>query len=56
MAAVKACVDAITGKISPEQFREILLRAANKAGIAALTVVYQGLEHGGPDQPSQVRN
>ncbi len=31
VAAVKACVDAITGNISPEQFREILLRAANEA-------------------------
>lgn len=56
VAAVKACVDAITGKISPDQFREILLRAANEAGIAALTVVYHGLEQGQSNQPSQVRN
>ncbi|MGO7658913.1 DUF982 domain-containing protein [Rhizobium ruizarguesonis] len=39
MAAVKACVDAISGQIAPEQFREALLRAADEAGIAALTVV-----------------
>ncbi|TBD04775.1 DUF982 domain-containing protein [Rhizobium leguminosarum] len=41
VAAVKACVDAISGKIAPEQFREALLRAADEAGIAALTVVHQ---------------
>ncbi|MDF0700455.1 DUF982 domain-containing protein [Rhizobium sp. MC63] len=39
IAAVKACVDAISGQIAPEQFREALLRAADEAGIAALTVV-----------------
>ncbi|MBY3432665.1 DUF982 domain-containing protein [Rhizobium laguerreae] len=39
VAAVKACVDAISGKITPEQFRQALLRAADEAGIAALTVV-----------------
>ncbi|MBX5213977.1 DUF982 domain-containing protein [Rhizobium sp. NLR10a] len=39
VAAVKACVDAISGRIAPEQFREALLRAADAAGIAALTVV-----------------
>ncbi|UWU29164.1 DUF982 domain-containing protein [Rhizobium sp. WSM1274] len=39
VAAVKACVDAISGQIAPEQFREALLRAADEAGIAALTVV-----------------
>ncbi|MGO6817703.1 DUF982 domain-containing protein [Rhizobium leguminosarum] len=39
IAAVKACVDAISGQIPPEQFREALLRAADEAGIAALTVV-----------------
>ncbi|MBB3657774.1 hypothetical protein FHX15_003016 [Rhizobium sp. BK650] len=53
VAAVKACVDAITGKISPEHFRKILLRAANEAGIAALAVVHQGLEAGQLAQPSQ---
>ncbi|MBY5416092.1 MULTISPECIES: DUF982 domain-containing protein [Rhizobium] len=41
VAAVKACVDAISGQIAPEQFREALLRAADEAGIAALTVVHQ---------------
>ncbi|TBD43422.1 MULTISPECIES: DUF982 domain-containing protein [Rhizobium] len=39
VAAVKACVDAISGQIAPEKFREALLRAADEAGIAALTVV-----------------
>ena len=55
VAAVKASVDAITGKITPEQFREILLRAANEAGIAALAVVHHGLEQRQPDQASQRR-
>jgi len=41
VAAVKACVDAINGQIGPEQFRKALLRAADEAGIAALTVVHR---------------
>ncbi|MBB2791855.1 UNVERIFIED_ORG: hypothetical protein GGD59_006691 [Rhizobium esperanzae] len=41
VAAVKACVDAISGKIAPEEFRELLLRAADEAGITVLTVVPQ---------------
>jgi hypothetical protein len=41
VAAVKACVDAISGEIAPEQFRAALLRAADEAGIAALTVVHR---------------
>jgi hypothetical protein len=41
VAAVKACVDAISGQIAPEQFREALLRAADEAGIAVLTVVHR---------------
>ncbi|WSH19076.1 DUF982 domain-containing protein [Rhizobium ruizarguesonis] len=40
VAAVKACVDAMSGQIGPEQFREAFLRAADEAGIAALTVVH----------------
>lgn len=40
VAAVKACVDVISEQIAPEQFREALLRAADEAGIAALTVVH----------------
>ncbi|WP_245384572.1 DUF982 domain-containing protein [Rhizobium leguminosarum] len=39
VTAVKACVDAISGQIAPEQFRDAFLRAADEAGIAALTVV-----------------
>lgn len=39
VTAVKACVDAISGHIAPEQFRDTFLRAADEAGIAAITVV-----------------
>ncbi|MGR9268133.1 DUF982 domain-containing protein [Rhizobium leguminosarum] len=41
VTAVKACVDAISGQIAPEQFRDAFLRAADEAGIAALTIVYR---------------
>ncbi|ACE94930.1 hypothetical protein AMC90_PA00020 (plasmid) [Rhizobium phaseoli] len=41
VSAVKACVDAISGQIAPEQFREAFLRAADEAGIAAITVVHR---------------
>ncbi|ANL38307.1 DUF982 domain-containing protein [Rhizobium phaseoli] len=40
VSAVKACVDAISGQIAPEQFREAFLRAADEAGIAALPVIH----------------
>lgn len=40
MIAVKACIDAICGEVAPEQFREAFLRAADEAGIAALTIVH----------------
>ncbi|AJC80173.1 hypothetical protein IE4803_CH02989 [Rhizobium etli bv. phaseoli str. IE4803] len=43
VAAVKACVDAITGEIAPERFRAALLRAADEAGITALIVVQQSV-------------
>ncbi|ARQ09699.1 hypothetical protein NXC12_CH01634 [Rhizobium etli] len=49
VSAVKACVDAISGKIDPEGFREALLRAADEAGIAALTVVQQRVVERRPD-------
>jgi hypothetical protein len=39
VTAVKACVDAISGKIAAEEFWVAFLRAADEAGIAALTVV-----------------
>ena len=39
--AVQACVDAISGHIAPEQFREAFLRATEEAGIATLTVVHR---------------
>ncbi|ANL68602.1 hypothetical protein AMC82_PC00038 (plasmid) [Rhizobium phaseoli] len=41
VSAVKACVDAISGQIAPEQFREAFLRAAEEAGIATLIVVHR---------------
>ncbi|TAV08413.1 DUF982 domain-containing protein [Rhizobium ruizarguesonis] len=41
VAAVKACVDAMSGQIAPDEFRQALLRAANEAGIAALIVVHR---------------
>ncbi|EJC85640.1 Protein of unknown function (DUF982) [Rhizobium leguminosarum bv. trifolii WSM2297] len=55
VAAVKACVDAISGKITPQQFQQALLRAANEAGIAALTVVQQGAGERWPDLPSSAQ-
>ncbi|MGO7998249.1 DUF982 domain-containing protein, partial [Rhizobium ruizarguesonis] len=39
VTAVKACVYVISGQIAPEQFWDAFLRAADEAGIAALTVV-----------------
>ncbi|MBB3660061.1 hypothetical protein FHX15_005330 [Rhizobium sp. BK650] len=39
VTAVKACVDAISGQIDPQQFWDAFLRAADEAGITALTVV-----------------
>jgi hypothetical protein len=56
VAAVKACVDAITGEISPDQFLEIFLLAANEAGITALTVVHHELERPQPGPSSQQCN
>ncbi|MHC2485526.1 DUF982 domain-containing protein [Rhizobium leguminosarum] len=41
VTAVKACVDAISGQIAPEEFRVSFLRAADEAGITALTLVQQ---------------
>ncbi|AJC79785.1 hypothetical protein IE4803_CH02596 [Rhizobium etli bv. phaseoli str. IE4803] len=41
VTAVKACVDAISGQIAPEQFRDAFLRAADEAGIATLTIVHR---------------
>ncbi|MBB3591657.1 hypothetical protein FHX08_002001 [Rhizobium sp. BK529] len=39
--AVKACVDAITGEVGPEQFRQALLRAASEAGIISFSLVHE---------------
>ncbi|MGO8653097.1 DUF982 domain-containing protein [Rhizobium ruizarguesonis] len=40
VTAVKACVDAISGEITP-QFWVAFLRAADEAGIAALPIVHR---------------
>ncbi len=40
--AVKACADALVGKTSPEELRQALPRAANEAGISALSLVQEG--------------
>ncbi|MFS8144313.1 DUF982 domain-containing protein [Rhizobium sp. BR 249] len=53
-AAVKACVDAISGNLAPEQFREVFLRAVDEAGIVTLNVV-QGVRARRPHLPSTVR-
>ncbi|MFS2174468.1 DUF982 domain-containing protein [Rhizobium pisi] len=55
VAAVKACVDALSGKIAPEQFREALLRAADEAGIATLSLVPQGVGERRPDLPPMMQ-
>lgn len=40
VSAVKACMDAITGHIEPQEFRLCLIRAADEAGIPALSIVH----------------
>ena len=55
VAAVKACVDALSGKITPEEFRETLLRAADEAGIAALSIVPQAMAERRPAPPPMTR-
>jgi hypothetical protein len=37
--AIKACSDAILGKISADELRQAILRAAAEAGVLALSVV-----------------
>lgn len=39
LIAVKACADALVGKTCPEELYEAILRAANEAGISALSLV-----------------
>ena len=55
IVAVKACVDAIRGDVTPEDFRQALLRAASEAGIAAFSAV-QAVQrhsyHGAPSYPA----
>lgn len=38
--AIKACSDAILGKVSPEELRQAVLRAAKEAGVLALSLVH----------------
>ena len=40
VVAVRACLDALHGKISARMLREALIRAAEEAGISVITVVY----------------
>jgi hypothetical protein len=40
LTAVKACLDVMTGKASSRELRSALLRAANEAGVAALTALH----------------
>ncbi|MBX4926518.1 DUF982 domain-containing protein [Rhizobium binae] len=37
--AVKTCLDVIVGESEPDQLREAMIRAANEAGLSAITVV-----------------
>ncbi|MBX4935604.1 DUF982 domain-containing protein [Rhizobium bangladeshense] len=55
IAAVKACVDALGGKLAPEQFREVFLRAADEAGIVTMNVVQKGGRARRLHLPSPVR-
>ncbi|TAW62669.1 DUF982 domain-containing protein (plasmid) [Rhizobium ruizarguesonis] len=55
IAAVKACVDAIEGKLAPERFREVFLRAADEAGIVTLNFVQKSVRARRPHLPSPVR-
>ena len=38
--AVKACLDVMTGKASSDELRSAILRAANEAGVAAVTALH----------------
>jgi len=40
MEAVKACLDAIHGKLSAQEAREALIRAADEAGIPVIRAVH----------------
>ncbi|CDM62424.1 MULTISPECIES: DUF982 domain-containing protein [Rhizobium] len=40
VVAVRACLDALHGKISARDAREALIRAAEEAGISVITVVH----------------
>ncbi|MBB3465279.1 DUF982 domain-containing protein [Rhizobium sp. BK377] len=40
LTAVKACLDVMTGKASSDELRSAILRAANEAGVAAVTALH----------------
>jgi hypothetical protein len=40
LAAVRACLDAMAGKIEPEELRQAIIRAADEAGITAIAVLH----------------
>jgi hypothetical protein len=40
LCAVRACLDAMAGKIEPEEFRQAIIRAADEAGITAIAVLH----------------
>jgi hypothetical protein len=40
LAAVRACLDAMAGKIQPEELRQAIVRAADEAGITAIAVLH----------------
>jgi hypothetical protein len=40
LAAVKACLDVMTGRADPDQLRGAIIRAADEAGVTALTVLH----------------
>ncbi|MBB3594355.1 hypothetical protein FHX08_004759 [Rhizobium sp. BK529] len=40
LAAIRACVDVMAGKLEPEKFRQAIIRAADEAGISAIAVLH----------------
>jgi hypothetical protein len=40
LSAVKACLDVMTGKANSVELRSAILRAANEAGVAAVSVIH----------------
>jgi hypothetical protein len=40
LCAVRACLDAMAGKIEPEELRQAIIRAADEVGITAIAVLH----------------